>query len=137
AAGTGSYLHRNQLPPDSVPFACATWPRASLPTSPSYPTSSACLRELAVTAQQQSSRISAVPLTVIKRSPGQPTLPKTGNRGTAMTDNTELQRLMRLRRLGRQIAASLPTDFDREQACERHGYVGELLERRPHCPPRP
>ena len=53
-----------------------------------------------------------------------------------MTDNTELQRLMRLRRLGSQIAASLPTDFDREQAFEVHGYVGELLERR-HVTPLP
>jgi hypothetical protein len=32
-----------------------------------------------------------------------------------MTDDTELQRLMRLRRLGRQIAASLPADLDCEQ----------------------
>jgi len=54
-----------------------------------------------------------------------------------MTDNTELQRLMRLRRLGRQIAASLPTYFDREQAFEVHGYVGELLERRHDCTPLP
>ena len=29
-----------------------------------------------------------------------------------MTDNTELQRLTRLRRLGRQIATSLPADLD-------------------------
>ena len=33
-----------------------------------------------------------------------------------MTDNTELQRLTRLRRLSRQIAASLPMDLDLEQA---------------------
>jgi hypothetical protein len=46
-----------------------------------------------------------------------------------MTDNTELQRLMRLRRLGIQIAASLPSDLDREQAFHVHGYVHELLER--------
>jgi hypothetical protein len=42
-----------------------------------------------------------------------------------MTDNTELQRVMRLRRLGRQIAASLPVDLDRELAFQVHGY-GEL-----------
>jgi hypothetical protein len=45
-----------------------------------------------------------------------------------MTDNSELQRLTRLRRLARQIAASLPADFDREQAFQVHGYVRELLE---------
>jgi hypothetical protein len=33
-----------------------------------------------------------------------------------MTDNSELQRLTRLRRLGRQIAASLPADLSRAQA---------------------
>ena len=38
-----------------------------------------------------------------------------------MTDNTELQRLTRLRRLSRQIAASLPADIDFEQAFEVHG----------------
>jgi hypothetical protein len=43
-----------------------------------------------------------------------------------MTDNAELHRLMRLRRLGRQIAASLPSDLDREQAFRVHGYVREL-----------
>ena len=43
-----------------------------------------------------------------------------------MTDNTELHRLTRLRRLGRQIAASLPTNLDREQAFQVHGYVREL-----------
>ena len=46
-----------------------------------------------------------------------------------MTDNTELQRLMRLRRLGSQIAASLPSNLDRKQAFQVHGYVSELLER--------
>jgi hypothetical protein len=51
--------------------------------------------------------------------------------GTAMTDNTELQRLTRLRRLARQIAASLQTDVDREQAFQVHGYVRELLESQP------
>src|SRR5215471_9369706 len=87
------------------------------------------LRGWAVAAQQQALRISDAPLTAIKRNPGQSTLSKTGNRGTPMTDNTELQRLMRLRRLGRQIAASLPSDLDREQAFQVHGCVGELLER--------
>ena len=43
-----------------------------------------------------------------------------------MTDNTELQRLTRIRRLGRQIAASLPGDLDFEQAFQMHGYVSEL-----------
>jgi hypothetical protein len=43
-----------------------------------------------------------------------------------MTDNTELQRLTRLRRLGRQIAASLPMDLDLEQAFQVQGYVREL-----------
>jgi hypothetical protein len=43
-----------------------------------------------------------------------------------MTDNSELQRLTRLRRLVRQIAASLPADLDREQAFQVHGYVREL-----------
>jgi hypothetical protein len=46
-----------------------------------------------------------------------------------MTDNTELQRLMRLHRLGRQIAASLPSDLDREKPFQFHGYVPELLQR--------
>jgi hypothetical protein len=36
--------------------------------------------------------------------------------GTPVTDNTELQRLTHLRRLARQIAASLPADLNREQA---------------------
>jgi hypothetical protein len=38
-----------------------------------------------------------------------------------MTDNTELQRVMRIRRLGRQIAASLPADLDCEKAFRLHG----------------
>ena len=42
-----------------------------------------------------------------------------------MTDNTELQRLIRLNRLGRQIAACLPADLDREL----HMYLGELPAR--------
>ena len=43
-----------------------------------------------------------------------------------MSDNTELQRLMCLRRLGRQIAAGLPADLDHEQAIQVHEYVREL-----------
>jgi len=43
-----------------------------------------------------------------------------------MTDNSELHRLMRLRRLGREIAASLPTNLDREQAFQVHGCLREL-----------
>jgi hypothetical protein len=54
-----------------------------------------------------------------------------------MTDNTELERLMRLRRLGRQIAASLPSDLDREQAFQVHWYVHELLERQHDRTPLP
>jgi hypothetical protein len=45
-----------------------------------------------------------------------------------MTDNTELQRLTRLRRLRRQIAAGLQADLDREQAFQVHGSVRELLK---------
>jgi hypothetical protein len=51
----------------------------------------------------------------------------------AMTDNSELHRLTRLRRLGRQIAASLPTNLDREQAFQVHGCLREL----PAGAPRP
>ena len=43
-----------------------------------------------------------------------------------MTDNTELQRLARIRRLGRQIAASLPVDLDLEQAFQVHGGAHDL-----------
>ena len=43
-----------------------------------------------------------------------------------MTDNTELQRLTRIRRLGRQIAASLSGDLDLEQAFEVHSHVRKL-----------
>ena len=42
-----------------------------------------------------------------------------------MTDNTELQRLTRIRRLGRQIAACLPGDLDLEQVFQVHGHVRE------------
>ena len=41
-----------------------------------------------------------------------------------MTDNTELQRLTRIRRLGRQIAASLPAVS--LEALQVHGHVHEL-----------
>ena len=51
---------------------------------------------------------------------------RAANHGGRMTDNTELQRLARLRRLGRQIAASLPTDLDLQQAFQVHGHVREL-----------
>jgi hypothetical protein len=47
-----------------------------------------------------------------------------------MTDNTELQRLIRLSRLGRQIAARLPADLDREL----HGYLREFPARAPRKP---
>jgi hypothetical protein len=43
-----------------------------------------------------------------------------------MTDNTELQRLIRLRYLTRQITARLSADVDCEQAFQMLGYVGEL-----------
>jgi hypothetical protein len=45
-----------------------------------------------------------------------------------MIDNTELQRLIRLRRLGRQIVASLPADLEASLPDAR--YVGELRDRR-------
>jgi hypothetical protein len=54
-----------------------------------------------------------------------------------VTDNTELQRLTRLRRLGRRIAASLPTDLDREQAFQTHGYLRELPAGAPRQNSRP
>ena len=47
-----------------------------------------------------------------------------------MTDNTELQRLIRLSRLGRQIAARLPAGLDREL----HGYLREFPARAPSKP---
>jgi hypothetical protein len=43
-----------------------------------------------------------------------------------MTDNTELQRLTLIRRLGRQIEASLPGDLDFEKTFQMHGFVREL-----------
>ena len=43
-----------------------------------------------------------------------------------MTDCTELQRLTRLRRLSRQIAASLPADLELDQTFQVHGYVRDL-----------
>ena len=47
-----------------------------------------------------------------------------------MTDNTELQRLIRLSRLGRQIAARLPADLDGEL----HKYLGEWPAKAPAKP---
>ena len=54
-----------------------------------------------------------------------------------MSDNTELQRVMCLRRLGRQIAASLPADLDREQAIQVHEYVRELSAGAPRRTSKP
>jgi hypothetical protein len=75
-----------------------------------------------------------VPLTAKKETPRTPLSPKQAT-GTPMTDNTELHRLMRLRRLGTQIAASLPSDLDREQAslpgARVHTRVARTAER-PH-----
>jgi hypothetical protein len=48
-----------------------------------------------------------------------------------MTDNTELQRLIRLSRLGRQVAARLPADLDGD---ELHKYLGEWPSRAPAKP---
>jgi hypothetical protein len=48
-----------------------------------------------------------------------------------MTDNTELQRLIRLRRLVREITANLQADLHREQVFRVHASVRELLERQP------
>jgi hypothetical protein len=48
-----------------------------------------------------------------------------------MIDNTELQRLTRLRRLGRQIAASLPVALDGAQTFQALGCVRELPARTP------
>jgi hypothetical protein len=45
-----------------------------------------------------------------------------------VTDNTELQCLMRLRRLARQITASLPVHPDCEQTFQVHGSMRELPE---------
>jgi hypothetical protein len=45
----------------------------------------------------------------------------------AVTDDTELQRL-RLRRLAREITASLQPDLDREQSFQVHESMRELLE---------
>jgi hypothetical protein len=53
-----------------------------------------------------------------------------------MTDNTELQRVMRIRRLGRQIAASLPGDLDCEKAFQLQGD-GDLLVRAPRRMSKP
>jgi hypothetical protein len=45
-----------------------------------------------------------------------------------MTDNTELQCLIRLRRLAREIAVSLQADREREQVFQVPGSVHELLD---------
>jgi hypothetical protein len=54
-----------------------------------------------------------------------------------MTDNTELQRLTRIRRLGRQIAASLPPDLDLEQTFQISGHARELPARAPRNMSKP
>jgi hypothetical protein len=48
-----------------------------------------------------------------------------------MTNNAELQRLVRLRRLVREIATSLQADLDREQAFRLDSSVRGLLEWQP------
>ena len=48
-----------------------------------------------------------------------------------MTNDSELQRLRRLRRLAREITASLQADLDRERAFRAHGSVRGLLEWQP------
>jgi hypothetical protein len=102
---------------------------------------------MAVTAQQQSLRIFLTPIDRHKSKPlGNPHSPSETvpvrcpkqhgcvaplfSRGDGMTNNTELQRLMRLRRLVREIATSLKADLEREQAFRVQGSVRELLERR-------
>lgn len=45
-----------------------------------------------------------------------------------MTNKNELRRLTRLHRLARQIAATLPADFDREQALQANEYAHRLFE---------
>ena len=52
-----------------------------------------------------------------------------------MTNNTQLQRLTHLRRLARQIAATLLADFDREPALQMHAH--RLLEWQHDGTPRP
>ena len=48
-----------------------------------------------------------------------------------MTNDSELQRLRRLRRLAREITASLQAGFDHEQAFRVHGSVRELFDWQP------
>ena len=48
-----------------------------------------------------------------------------------MTNDTELKRLRRLRRLAREITASLQADLDREQAFRVHASRRELFEWQP------
>jgi hypothetical protein len=45
-----------------------------------------------------------------------------------MINKNELRRLARLHRLAHQIAASLPADFDREQALQVNEYAHRMLE---------
>ena len=45
-----------------------------------------------------------------------------------MINKNELRRLARLHRLARQIAASLPADFDRGQALQVDEHAHRLLE---------
>ena len=45
-----------------------------------------------------------------------------------MIKKNELRRLARLHRLARQIAASLPADFDRGQALQVDEHAHRLLE---------
>jgi hypothetical protein len=45
-----------------------------------------------------------------------------------MINKNELRRLARLHRLARQIAASLPADFDREQPLKVSEYAHRLFE---------
>jgi hypothetical protein len=54
-----------------------------------------------------------------------------------MINKNELRRLARLHRLARQIAASLPADFDREQPLQVSEYAHLLFEWQHGGTPRP
>jgi hypothetical protein len=54
-----------------------------------------------------------------------------------MINKNELRRLARLHRLARQIAASLPADFDRAQALQVNEYGHRLLEWQHDGTPQP
>jgi hypothetical protein len=54
-----------------------------------------------------------------------------------MINKNELRRLARLHRLARQIAASLPADFDREQPLQVSEYAHRLFEWQHGGTPRP